>query len=117
MHTWSANIQYLGLLAQRQTGQQPDMCYMCDKLQDYLTLDDPTSIYDMSSIDMAFTNAYNNTRDFAMRTFNLTEDQAITAITTVMDFAVTQVVDGMPLSLPISDVACRSPGFVSSMCM
>lgn len=50
----------------------------------------------MSSIDMAFTNAYNNTRDFAMRTFNLTEDQAITAITTVMDFAVTQVVDGMP---------------------
>ena len=48
----------------------------------------------MSSLDMAFTNAYNNTRDFAMRTFNLTEDQAITAITTVMDFAVTQVVDG-----------------------
>ena len=43
---------------------------------------------------MAFTVAYNNTRDFAMRAFNLTEDQAITAITTVMDFGVTQVVDG-----------------------
>ena len=29
-----------------------------------------------------------------MRTYNLTEDQAITAITTVADFGVTQVVDG-----------------------
>ena len=77
-------------------------------LQDYLTLDDPTDIYDMSSIDMAFTNAYNNTRDFAMRAFNLTEDQAITAITTIMDFAVTQVVDGMhhlSASLPALSIA------------
>ena len=53
----------------------------------------------MYSVDMAFTVAYNSTRDFAMRasSFNLTEDQAITAITTVMDFAVTQVVDGEPI--------------------
>ncbi len=63
-------------------------------LQDYLTLPDPSQIYKMSSLDMAFTTAYNSTRDFAMRTFNLTEDQAITAVTTVMDFGVTQVVDG-----------------------
>ena len=70
-------------------------CSCFPLLQDYLTLDDPTTIYDISSLDMAFTTAYNNTRDFSMRTFNLTEDQAITAITTVMDFAVTQVVDGM----------------------
>lgn len=63
-------------------------------MQDYLKLDDPSQIYHMSSLDMAFTTAYNSTRDFAMRTFNLTEDQAITAITTVMDFGVTQVVDG-----------------------
>jgi len=48
----------------------------------------------MSSLDTAFTTAYNSTRDFAMRTFNLTEDQAVTAVTTVMDFGVTQVVDG-----------------------
>ena len=63
-------------------------------MQDYLTLPDPSQIYKMSSLDMAFTTAYNSTRDFAMRTFNLTEDQAITAVTTVMDFGVTQVVDG-----------------------
>ncbi|KAL0052691.1 hypothetical protein WJX82_006304 [Trebouxia sp. C0006] len=63
-------------------------------LKDYLTLPDPSQIYKMSSLDMAFTTAYNSTRDFAMRTFNLTEDQAITAVTTVMDFGVTQVVDG-----------------------
>ena len=69
----------------------------CTCVQDYLTLEDPTQIYNMASIDMAFTVAYNLTRDFTMRTFNLTEDQAITAITTVMDFAVTQVVDGEPI--------------------
>ena len=66
----------------------------CLLLQDYLTLADRTQIYQMSSLDPAFTVAYNNTRDFVMRTYNLTEDQAITAITTVVDFGVTQVVDG-----------------------
>lgn len=91
-----------GSISTARISQCPDMC---GEVQDYLTLDDPTDIYDMSSLDMAFTNAYNNTRDFAMRTFNLTEDQAITAITTVMDFAVTQVVDGMLhqiLCLPVA---------------
>ena len=51
----------------------------------------------MSSIDLAFTPAHNNTKDFAVHAFNLTEDRAITATTTtVMDFAVTQVVDSEP---------------------
>ena len=75
-------------------------------MQDYLTLEDPTQIYNMASIDMAFTVAYNLTRDFSMRTFNLTEDQAITAITTVMDFAVTQVVDGKPTPAWLSGQWC-----------
>ncbi|BDA46692.1 probable formamidase C869.04 [Coccomyxa sp. Obi] len=63
---------------------------------DYLQeLDNPsTSIYKESTLDRTFTVAYNNTRDFIMNAFNLTEDQAITAITVAMDFGVDQVVDG-----------------------
>lgn len=68
------------------------------RLQDYLALPDRTSIYKMSTLDSAMTDTYNNTRDFVMRTYNLTEDQAITAITTLADFGVTQVVDGKGLS-------------------
>ena len=62
--------------------------------QDYLSLDTPSDIYTMSTLDTAFNNTYINARGFMMRTFNLTEDQAITAITTVADFGVDQVVDG-----------------------
>ena len=51
-------------------------------------------MYAKSSLDRAMTVTYNATRDFAMRAFNLTEDQAITAITVGFDFGVTQVVDG-----------------------
>jgi hypothetical protein len=36
------------------------------------------------------TVAYNQTRDWMMGTFDLTEDQAITAITVAVDFGVTQ---------------------------
>lgn len=63
---------------------------------DYLEeLEDPMStIYGESSIDKAMTVAYNNTRDWMMNTLNMTEDQAITAITVAVDFAITQVVDG-----------------------
>ncbi|BDA46691.1 probable formamidase C869.04 [Coccomyxa sp. Obi] len=63
---------------------------------DYLKeLDMPfKDIYSKSSLDRAFTVAYNNTRDFIMNAFDLTEDQAITAITVGMDFGVDQVVDG-----------------------
>lgn len=63
---------------------------------DYLEeLKDPMStIYGESSIDKAMTVAYNNTRDWMMNTLNMTEDQAITAITVAVDFAITQVVDG-----------------------
>ena len=35
--------------------------------------------------------AYNQTRDFMMRAFDLTEDQAITAVTVAVDFEITQV--------------------------
>jgi acetamidase/formamidase len=61
--------------------------------KDYLTelAPDPSTIYGESSIDKAMTVAYNNTRDWVMRVANLTEDQAITAITVAVDFGVTQV--------------------------
>lgn len=64
---------------------------------DYLTeLENPTStVYsEGATLDKAMTGAYRHTRDFMMRSFNLTEDQAITAMTVAVDFAVTQVVDG-----------------------
>ena len=58
-------------------------------------LEDPMStIYGESSIDKAMTVAYNNTRDWMMNTLDMTEDQAITAITVAVDFGITQVVDG-----------------------
>ncbi|KAK9807208.1 hypothetical protein WJX73_009034 [Symbiochloris irregularis] len=58
-------------------------------------LDTPfKTVYADSTLDRAMTVAYNNTRDFMMRSFDLTEDQAISAITLVVDFEVTQVVDG-----------------------
>ncbi|KAK9842132.1 hypothetical protein WJX84_007001 [Apatococcus fuscideae] len=53
-----------------------------------------SAIYQHSTLDLTMTVAYNLTRDFMMRTFDLTEDQAITAITTLVDFGITQVVDG-----------------------
>ncbi|KAK9815353.1 hypothetical protein WJX72_002191 [[Myrmecia] bisecta] len=63
--------------------------------KDYLKeLPVPNAIYQQSSLDKAMINAYNETRDFVMRAFDLTEDQAITAITVGMDFGVDQVVDG-----------------------
>lgn len=55
---------------------------------------DPNDIYNLSDLDLTMKNAYNQTRDFMMRAFNLTEDQTITAITALVDFSVTQVVDG-----------------------
>lgn len=63
---------------------------------DYLNeLPDPMStIYSESSIDKAMTVAYNNTRDWMMKTLDMTEDMVITAITVGVDFGVTQVVDG-----------------------
>ena len=66
-------------------------------MQDYLTLDTPSDIYTMSDLNSAFNNTWINARSFMMNAFNLTEDEAITAITTVADFGVTQVVDGESL--------------------
>ena len=53
-----------------------------------------SAIYGKSSIDMAMTVAYNNTRDWMMSTLNMTENEVITAITVAVDFGITQVVDG-----------------------
>lgn len=50
-----------------------------------------STIYKGSTLDLTMTAAYNLTRDFMMRTFDLTENQVITAITTIVDFGVTQV--------------------------
>ena len=62
-------------------------------MQDYTNqLKAPFSnIYTTSTLDLTMTNAYNLTRDFMMRTFDLNENQAITAVTTLVDFGVTQV--------------------------
>ena len=80
------------LLAQLQTHQQPDAT------QVYLTLDDLTDIYDPSHM-----HAQNQRVSHVA--FKLTENQASTAISTVMDFAVAQVVEGMLqpiLCLPVA---------------
>lgn len=62
---------------------------------DYLKeLNPPGTIYGLSTLDRAMTNCYLQTRDWMMRTFELTEDQAVTAITVAVDFGITQVVDG-----------------------
>lgn len=78
---------------------------MCNCLQDYLTLPDPSNIYKMSDLNSAFNNTWVNARSFMMNAFNLTEDEAITAVTTVADFGVTQVVDGES-SLAMSMLHC-----------
>ena len=59
----------------------------------------------MSDLNSAFNNTWVNARSFMMNAFNLTEDEAITAVTTVADFGVTQVVDGecyAPVQCPCS---------------
>lgn len=53
-----------------------------------------SDIYKLSTLDRTMVVAYNKTRDFMMQAFDLTEDQAITAITVAVDFEITQVVDG-----------------------
>lgn len=47
-------------------------------------------MFNISTLDRAMTVAYNQTRDWMMSTFDLTEDQAITGITATIDFGVTQ---------------------------
>lgn len=54
-----------------------------------------TLVFNISSpLDKAFNNTFYNARRFMMNTFNLTEDNAITAMTVGGDFIVNQVVDG-----------------------
>jgi len=47
----------------------------------------------LSTLDRTMMVASNNTRDWLMRTYDLTEDQSYTVMTTGIDFAITQVVD------------------------
>eukprot|EP01025_Chloroclados_australasicus_P011358 TRINITY_DN1490_c2_g1_i2.p1 TRINITY_DN1490_c2_g1~~TRINITY_DN1490_c2_g1_i2.p1 ORF type:complete len:505 (+),score=55.33 TRINITY_DN1490_c2_g1_i2:117-1631(+) len=64
--------------------------------RDYLNelQDLSTTIFGLSNVDRALNVAVGNSRDFVMQAFNLTEDQAITAISSGCDFGITQVVDG-----------------------
>ena len=63
---------------------------------DYLETykDNPGAIYDNSDINKAMKNAFSQTRDFIMAEYDLTEYEAWTIITTGVDFATTQLVDG-----------------------
>jgi acetamidase/formamidase len=63
-------------------------------VMDPVSLPDPTVVFQSSSLDRALLNTFNATRLFVMKAFNLTEDQALTAITVFSDFSVSQVVDG-----------------------
>ena len=45
----------------------------------------------LSTLDRTMMVASNNTRDWLMRTYGLTEDQSYTVMTTGIDFAITQV--------------------------
>lgn len=57
-------------------------------------LDDPwKEMGSKSDLNRAYTVAYNNTRTFLMTSFNLTEDEVVPLMATVVDFGVTQVVD------------------------
>jgi len=65
---------------------------------DYLSELGPNAqsmVFNISSpLDKAFNNTFYNARKFLMSAFNLTEDNALTAMTVGGDFIVTQVVDG-----------------------
>jgi hypothetical protein len=57
--------------------------------------DAQNQVFNISSpLDKAFNTTFYNARTFMMQAFNLTEDDAISAMTVGGDFAVTQVVDG-----------------------
>lgn len=63
---------------------------------DYLETykENPGDIYANSDINKAMKNAFIQTRDFLMAEYDLTEYEAWTIITTGVDFATTQLVDG-----------------------
>ena len=63
---------------------------------DYLETykENPGDIYANSDINKAMKNAFSQTRDFIMAEYGLTEYEAWTIITTGVDFATTQLVDG-----------------------
>ena len=59
-----------------------------------LGADAQKTIFEKSSVDRALRDAYRKMRHFLMKTQNLTEDEAISLMSVVVDFGVTQVVDG-----------------------
>lgn len=68
-------------------------------------------------LDRAMIVAYNNTRDFMMTAFNLTEDEAISAMTVGADFIVTQA-SLCILSSQVSDAGDRQrAGTLSGVCV
>jgi acetamidase/formamidase len=52
------------------------------------------TIYEKSSLDLAFKDAFRKMRAFLMTTKGLSEDEAISLMSIAVDFGVTQVVDG-----------------------
>lgn len=64
---------------------------------DYLTTyaDNPGDIYGASTpLDKAMKNAFQQTRDFVMNAYGLTEMEAVSVVTQGIDFGITQLVDG-----------------------
>ncbi|KAK9811476.1 hypothetical protein WJX72_004546 [[Myrmecia] bisecta] len=58
-------------------------------------LDDPQAkIFETPDLTRAMTVCYNQTRDFMMQSFDLTENEALTVMDVAVDFGITQVVDG-----------------------
>lgn len=78
------------------TWTNPICTHVCRVAGQYVPVPDrllaPSGIFKVLSVMCAYWAL--RCRDFVMNGFNLTEDQAITAITVAMDFGVTQVVDG-----------------------
>lgn len=63
-----------------------------DYLETFST--NPGDIYGASSTDKALMNTFQQTRDFVMMQYNLTEREAWTIVTQAVNFGFTQLVDG-----------------------
>ncbi|GAB4813793.1 hypothetical protein N2152v2_000839 [Parachlorella kessleri] len=54
-----------------------------------------TDVFKSGDLNRAYTVAFNQTREFLMGYYNLTEDESISVMGAAIDFGVTQVVDGI----------------------
>lgn len=58
-------------------------------------LSTPSEIFSAgASVDLALENCFNNTRSFLMKTYEVSEAESIAIMSTGVDFAITQIVDG-----------------------